>query len=537
MPPNLEQQRLAELPVGNVLVVAPAGCGKTEALAARAQAVLARSDVVAPRTVLALTFSIKARENLARRMRKVVGAGWRRRIVVRNLHGLAARVMQAHGEVVGLSRDLIYPEDRWRSAARRDLGITYKNGDAFDGALSYAKAGRFDDDEVIDRLHETGHRAAIEYEERLRAEGRIDYDDMLRHAARVLAVPEVARLYQTHFGMTLVDEVQDLSLLQFEMVRAVGGNKVTYAGDPAQGIYSFAGAAPEEVLALIEALDGLEVVRFNQSYRSSPAVLRAVNALAREIGATELECADPSAFRSEGRVVSLERENKEDEAAALIAIVEKLTADPSVTVGVVGRRGGRATELRAAAQVAGVTFEDWTVPTHVPAVVEVLNRCVAMTTSHELGAAEELVHLEQLCREAIESTDVELLDELASAIDSLAALVADGMTVAEAVGTCRPSPQPGNPVAAGMHVLTGHKGKGQEFDWVVVVGLETGHVPDFRSVTEAALREELRILHVMASRAKYGLVFTYARTEGRWKRDPSPWLELLRSEATHTNHR
>jgi DNA helicase-2/ATP-dependent DNA helicase PcrA len=58
--PNPEQERLANLPIGNVLVIAPAGCGKTEALAARAKAVVARGDVTAPRKILALTFSNKA---------------------------------------------------------------------------------------------------------------------------------------------------------------------------------------------------------------------------------------------------------------------------------------------------------------------------------------------------------------------------------------------------------------------------------------------------------------------------------------------
>lgn len=71
--PNPKQEKLANLPIGNVLVIAPAGCGKTEALAGRAQAVVARGDVTAPRKILALTFSRKAKENLAERVRRVVG--------------------------------------------------------------------------------------------------------------------------------------------------------------------------------------------------------------------------------------------------------------------------------------------------------------------------------------------------------------------------------------------------------------------------------------------------------------------------------
>jgi len=261
---NPEQERLANLPIGNVLVIAPAGCGKTEALAARAKAVLARGDVTAPRKILALTFSNKAKENLAARFRRVVGAGASQRITVTNFHGLAARVVLAHGAVLGIPVDIILPEGPWRQRQRRDLGVNFRNGGDFESALANAKRGAFDDEEVMDRLIAAGNDLAIAYEERLRDEGRLDYDDLIRHGVRLLAVPAVAQLYQAHFAMTMVDEVQDLSILQYEMVRSVGGDAVTYAGDPAQGIYSFAGAEPVEVFQRINTLDP-EVVEFNLS--------------------------------------------------------------------------------------------------------------------------------------------------------------------------------------------------------------------------------------------------------------------------------
>lgn len=536
MAANAEQARLVELPIGNILVIAPAGCGKTEALAARAAAVLQRGDVTAPRTILALTFSTKARNNLAGRMRSVIGAGWQRRVVVRNFHGLAARVIRAHGNLLGIADDVIFPEEPWRRRARNDLNITPRSGgDAFEEALRVAKAGPRDDDEVMAALLEGGNSAAIAYEERLRAEGRLDHDDLIRHAGRILARPEVARLYQAHFAMTLVDEVQDLSIMQYDIVRAVGGDTVTYAGDPAQGIYSFAGAAPEEVFAQIRALTP-EVVEFKQSYRSAPAVLRAVNSLAVEIGSTELECADPSRWPDEGHVVSIERADKDDEAAAVLALISEVTTDATATVGVIGRMGFRSEVVRAAAQAADIGFEDWANATHVPAVVALLHRCVAEATSTAPTSGEQLDVLDERCRALIDPADAELLNDHAGAIEVLRSLVADGATVAEAVGTCRPSPAPGSPVAPGAHVLTGHKGKGQEFDWVIVVGLESGQVPSFLAKTGSAQAEELRVLHVMASRARYGLAVTYVRHDGRYSCTPSPWLQHLRAVATRFDH-
>lgn len=540
MEPNTEQERLANLPIVNVLVIAPAGCGKTEALAARAMAVVARGDVIAPRKILALTFSNKAKENLATRVRRVVGAGASQRITVTNFHGLAARVVLAHGAVLGIPADITFPEDPWRKRQRRGLGVNYKNGDEFEGALADAKRGTFDDDGVMDRLIATGNDLAIAYEERLRDEERLDYDDLIRHGARLLAVPAVSQLYQAHFAMTMVDEVQDLSVLQYEMVRSVGGDAVTYAGDPAQGIYSFAGAEPVEVFERINAL-GPEVVEFNLSYRSGPVVLNAVNAIAAHMGMTELHCADPESWKDPGRVISVERNDVYEEATALLGYIAEISTDPEIKIGVLHRGGKRVTTITGTALESGLAFEDWGLSTHGPAVVDLINRearqCLAAGGTDE----EILSSLEERCRALIEPGDADLLDELAGACDVLRTLVADGQPVEAAIASCRASAAPGAPVAPGLHVLTAHKGKGQEFDWVFVIGLEEGVIPDFRTKDQEQFDEELRILHVMVSRARYGLVFSSIRTittqyGTRRDKDPSPWLDLLRGAATAFDH-
>ena len=340
--------------------------------------------------------------------------------------------------------------------------------------------------------------------------------------------------------MTMVDEVQDLSILQYEMVRSVGGDTVTYAGDPAQGIYSFAGADPVEVFHRINNLNP-EVVEFNISYRSGPAVLSTVNALAGHMGMTELHCGDPDSWVGDpGRVISVERSDVEEEAVALLAYVAEISTDPTVKIGVVHRGGKRVTTITGTAVESGLAFEDWGLPTHVPAVVDLINRearrCIAAGgTDQEIVAA-----LEESCRALVEPDDADLLDELAGACDVLRALLDDGVSVGDAIASCRASAEPGAPVAPGLHVLTAHKGKGQEFDWVFVVGLEEGVIPDFRSAGDAERDEELRVLHVMVSRARYGLVFSRVRTTttryGPRDKDPSPWLDLLRGTATEFDH-
>ena len=538
MAPNTKQRELADLPLKPVLVVAPAGCGKTEALALRARAAVSRGDIAVPRKVLGLTYSNKARTNLAARMASCVGPGWRERIWVTNFHGLAARVIRAHGVALGIPGDTMFPEDPWRRRKQRELGIGWNNNKPFDEALARAKAGLFDDDEVWARLTATGHEAALAYEEALRVEGRLDYDDLIRHCARLLAVPAIAELYRQHFGLVLVDEVQDLSMMQYGIVAAIGGERVTYAGDPAQGIYSFTGADPDGVFAAIEA-QSPDVVEFNVSYRSSPAVLRTVNALAEEMQSTKLDCADPDRWSDEGHVISLVAENTDAEANHLLDLVEEILQDEAAAVGVVLRRSSRADGIRSAARRRGISFEDWALATHIPAVVELLHKM--HPRAEKLGATdgEALGHLDALCRGGLDTDDADTLDELATAIEQLEEAIADGTSLDDAMAGCRISSDPDAAVSPGLHLLTGHKGKGQEFDWVIVLGLEVGHIPDFRNEDDDKVAEELRVLHVMASRARYGLVFTYSeatRTRYGWRdSEQSRWLGLL--DATATEHR
>ena len=98
----------------DLLIVAPAGCGKTEALALRIQGLLQRGDVAAPKKILVTTFSNRARDNIRERLKSYLDFSTiRDRVTITNFHGLAARLIRAHGNVVGLDDDLDFPESDW----------------------------------------------------------------------------------------------------------------------------------------------------------------------------------------------------------------------------------------------------------------------------------------------------------------------------------------------------------------------------------------------------------------------------------------
>ncbi|WP_454229528.1 3'-5' exonuclease [Propioniciclava flava] len=150
--------------------------------------------------------------------------------------------------------------------------------------------------------------------------------------------------------------------------------------------------------------------------------------------------------------------------------------------------------------------------------------------------SDRLTHLRDLAAfDRVEEPDTRkaLVDALGWVLDRLQ----EGRTPAQVAGRIRVGDQTTLLNAPGIHLLSGHVGKGQQFDWVVVVGAEDGNIPFFLAQTEAEKLEEARILTVMLSRARHGAFVTYARNVptiagASRERDLSPlWSSLSASGA------
>ncbi|MEV8353946.1 UvrD-helicase domain-containing protein [Streptomyces niveus] len=541
--PLTATERLCQLGPLDILVVAPAGCGKTQVLAERAASLVATKHVESPRKLLALTFSNKARDNLAERLKQVMPSRDRALVSVTNFHGLAGRLVRAHGAVLGIDPQIGFPERGTHERMRVAAGINYKvksmraKAEVANQALFAAKTGLWDDEEVLLRIADSRSREAVNYQQALQDANLMDYDDLLRYGALLLNDPRVARLYREHFSAVLVDEVQDLSPLQLGMVQAIGSGRTTYAGDLAQGIYGFAGARPKKVFDAIKE-SAPEIINLDLSYRSSPEVLAAVNALAREMGVAELRCARPESWQNTVTGVEfLVSEDEIDEAGTLLRDFQQtLAREPTVSIGVAARRFDRLTPLVKLLTTANVDYQNWYRPAYVPKISHVLQRHLQEATAYGPDSATQLAKLAQLCRHEIGTEDASSHDELSVALEALQEVLDEGASLVQAVLASRVvAADTDAPVSPGLHLLTGHAGKGQEFDVVYVVGLEEGHIPDFRCSTFEEFEEELRVLHVMASRAKSRLTFT--RVENRYRTPtwyaaevPSRWWSTLTGE-------
>lgn len=535
-----EQAAAAKSGARQAMIIAPPGCGKTEVLAHRADHLI---QFLGPnQRLLALTFTNRAKVNLQERLRSVLGyARMRRYVTVRNFHGHAAQVVLAHGRTIGLDLGTLQlPKTSTLRKALEAASEDWGTRSAAESVLGEVKRAPLDDEEVLAALAQRGADPGAELAQRVeavrQAENQLHYEDLLRHAQRLLRMPVVGRLYRCHFGAVLVDEFQDLSLQQLDIARLSCAERQTYAGDPLQGIFSWAGAAPEEVEREIRASCG-EPILLRESYRSSPSVLTTVNSMSSSLGAAaDLVSAHPERWAGGGCAAALVMQDSADEARTIAALATEILArDSTASVGVISRAAWRRQDIdKAFAAEAGFDFtvRRWDLAMEDPRVVALIHQSVA---SLPRGATLEAAHDAVL--DAVDPSDVDTREQVDDAFVALRQTPA--RTARAALSSLRVS-DPKQAVGPGVHLLNAHTGKGQQFDWVFVIGLEEGHLPGKKSSQGRALVEEQRVLLVMLSRARHGLVVSRVQMNdgrfGPYAARPSRWWNTLRCDLTTVDH-
>ena len=289
-PPTAEQWRGISAPLEPNVLIAGAGSGKTSVIAARivylALAALGQVDGdvdgVLPGNVLALTFTVKATDNLRSRIRRALSGvqlahGEEPEIL--NYHGFAAQVIDRYGILAGIEADqrVLSQAQRVTLAGRVLDEATFEHvktewqpsvvekvlnldaqianhlvdpGDVV--AFVEDRLPVFKEIARTDRVYFTALERielakAVEVFRRLKRDlGVIDFGDQIELAVKVATEhPEVGREYRDRFAAVLLDEYQDTNVAQARLMRAMfgGGHPVTAVGDPDQNIYAWRGAS------------------------------------------------------------------------------------------------------------------------------------------------------------------------------------------------------------------------------------------------------------------------------------------------------
>ena len=335
--PTAEQVRVIEAPRRPLLVVAGAGSGKTETMSMRVLWLLANHPDLTPASILGLTFTRKAAGELGDRLRERIRLlsrelpQMRERLdedpVTLTYNSFAERIVSEHGMRIGIDPDfsmlseagaldmMTQIVEAWPTDLDDDLspagvvgrilhlaGEIAEHGYTVEGARQALEGfGREleivgDSNKAARDLHQANQRriaflGPIEaYQKRKREMGLLDFSDQLVLATRIVReVPSVRAALREEFRAVLLDEFQDTSVIQMELLSTLfGDHAVTAVGDPNQAIYGWRGASASSLETFLErfqtgAPEEGQTLTLSTAWRNDVSILEAANRVAEPL--------------------------------------------------------------------------------------------------------------------------------------------------------------------------------------------------------------------------------------------------------------
>jgi DNA helicase-2/ATP-dependent DNA helicase PcrA len=353
------QQRAAVVHEGGpLLIVAGAGSGKTRVLAHRIAYLLAERHV-APRQILAITFTNKAAGEMKARVEALTGAQ-ARSMWLMTFHSACVRILRREADRFGYPSSFsIYDQadsQRLMALVCRELELDAKQHPpkAMLNQVSNLKNELIDYESAAAKA--SGYRekalaqAYGEYQRRLVAAGAMDFDDLIMVTVHLLqAFPQVAAEYRSRFRHIMVDEYQDTNHAQYVLVRELAGQvstepaltpdgepippaELVVVGDADQSIYAFRGATIRNIEEFERDFSGARVILLEQNYRSTQNILAAANAVV----ACNTGRIPKNLWSDAGdgpAIVGYVADSEHDEAAFVAEEVDRLTDEGEATAG------------------------------------------------------------------------------------------------------------------------------------------------------------------------------------------------------------
>lgn len=555
-----EQREVATALRGPVRVLAGAGTGKTRAITHRIAYGVA-SGVYNPMEVLAVTFTTRAAGEMRTRLRSMGASA----VQARTFHSAALRQVRYFWPKVyaGQPPELTASKIPIVAGAARRNRVEVNQATLRDLAseIEWAKVSNVRPDDY-ERLapgrgrEVSGLDAATvahvfgSYEELKRDQGRMDMEDVLLIGAALLSEDErVAAQVRRQYKWFTVDEFQDVSPIQSALLDLwLGGrNEICVVGDPAQTIYSFAGARASYLTEFPAKFSGTTSVDLVRNYRSTPEVIETANALLKGSGTTSVLLRSQ---REAGAAITWREATDEvAEAEAVAKEVDRLVKQgvPLREMAVLFRINAQSESFEEALTARGISY--------------VVRGAARFFERQEVRQA--LALMRGQLRAGAETSD-ELVDQVRAVLsgmgwsaeaptargqardrwESLHALVSQAIdhaatdrtpTLAGFVAELdRRAHEQHAPVAEGVTLATLHAAKGLEWDAVFLCGMQEGSMPITYADTPAAVEEERRLLYVGVTRARAHLWISWALARnpgGQARRRPSRFFTGLRPES------
>ena len=292
---NLAQQEAVNYLHGPCLVLAGAGSGKTRVITHKIGRLIQMG--MAPQRIAAITFTNKAAAEMRERAKGLIGkpAG---EVLICTFHALGVRMLRANGAVLGLKPQFSILDTDDVTSILKDAGgsTDAATARAWQWTISAWKSAGLNAVQAQAVAANDSERLAsvvmARYEERLTAYQSVDFDDLISLPLKLLREhAEVRAQWQQRMGHVLVDEYQDTNATQYEMLKLLvgcepdgsraahldGDARFTAVGDDDQSIYGWRGATLDNLKKLPIDFPKLKVVKLEQNYRSTSAILRAAN--------------------------------------------------------------------------------------------------------------------------------------------------------------------------------------------------------------------------------------------------------------------
>jgi len=533
-----EQRAVALATRGPVCVIAGAGTGKTRAITHRI-AYAAAIGTMDPHKVLALTFTARAAGEMRTRLRSLGVPS----VAARTVHAAALKQLTFFWPQVfgGRTPDLLTTKSGFlteaikRAQLQGELSITSRDLlRDIATEIEWAKVSQVAPSDYLSESQKRTVKPRINpeqlakvytaYESVKHQERAIDFEDvLLLTTAMIEEEREVRERVQDQYRFFTVDEYQDISPLQQRLINAWLGSRqeLCVVGDPAQTIYSFAGATPVFLNSFTQRFPEAEVVRLTTGYRSTPEIIFTANSILRK-GSMGSELV---AINDHGSKPSINAYNDEQaEIAGIVRDITQLISEGTAAqdIAVLARTNNQLNGLEKAMNAANLPYQ-------------------VRNTERFFERKEVRDFLKQVRTASVIPTEgVSWLDELRTlaqpfltggAIDGIAALLHlareldsdSGFTpknlrtyLREVEDRVQQNNPPTMPVTT---LATLHAAKGLEWERVFLMGVSDGILPlENNSTTgdQASIDEERRLFYVGITRAKSDLRLSYRGKASRF---------------------
>ncbi|MFN8671121.1 MAG: 3'-5' exonuclease [Candidatus Sericytochromatia bacterium] len=291
---NIQQEEAVEQISGPVLILAGAGSGKTRVLTERIANLISNYNVF-PYNILAVTFTNKAAKEMKERVSHRIGEDIAKSLWIGTFHSICSKILRT--EIKALNRNsnfVIYDttdQTKLITECLKKMNLDEKLNQPSNllKQISKAKSNGYTPEEYTNEFRDFQSQKMGEiyylYQEELRKNNAMDFDDILFHVVRIFKdFPEILQKYQKKFRYIMVDEYQDTNQIQYKLIKMLAEHyqNICVVGDVDQSIYSFRNADFRIILNFQNDYKNAKIIKLEKNYRSTQNIVNLSNEIIKE---------------------------------------------------------------------------------------------------------------------------------------------------------------------------------------------------------------------------------------------------------------